>query len=1206
MPLAAMNRLVFAHFCGKNSRFGSFSSPTRPDDISGREILPGTLYHYDLVNEQQQPVILQVYEGIGGLGEEMWGQEVAVLQRLTALQHPALPTLVHGSAVAAEEASEYGVEGYAFVITDAVGQPLHDPAAPDRFGESIRYFREHPDEAVTQLMSLADALTLLHGMDVVHRNIWPGSVEVLVFEERPVLRLARFEMSALVSNLLRSATRDARRRSDEARELLKGQGARALVYFPPDRIRALFRLGAGVREHPDDVYALGMVAAEWFTGPLPDDLVAAAEDALATSGTDPEPVVAAVMAVNRHVARALGDCHPVISALLRDMINLHGPSRPVAGAVVDRISDHFEALAFGTADGVEDPYLILFMPEESRATLLRWEWIQNDPDTPAGRAEVSELIETDLRAARLYHAPDGAAPFTPPQSTEAGGEALARATYLLLGHKAAWFCQEYQQMSVFSRRNSPPMENVLLVKYVIDVESGRGRMVRDAIREQRRYRVLPPVEVHPSDIASTRLHELADPTRSWRKLQEAVRAVLPPTPAERKFTAAFDWLLDFQQEEIAARRYPYTAATGLSSAVVLQYDAERDRRWMFSSAMASVFARSPRLRPAMGDFFSAGMVDGGEVSVTLRPDENGRPARGRGVDVEVLSGQHDIVEVRGGARRQVPSTGWIEFSDDIGTRVALGRQLSARWELLKNRQLVQQLDSPQSLGYRPLDPNASADAVISRINGNQPLFALQGPPGTGKTELAAQALCSFLEKEPFARVLVSAQSNFALDNIAERVLDKLGLLPIDQVDQRGDVVALRITTPERAGNVDQAVAPFILGPLADRTRDALLTRARGRLVDEPSPVLRQLLGDWADTVSVSLPELTDRLHRGANLVFATCSAATRRNLNRAFSADLFDWVIIEEAAKAWPTELAIPMARGGRWTLIGDHRQLPAHRRREIVEFLETSAGSGEEDLNVHGRRLDEYLDVLDLFGHMFDDDRLGELPRGFERPRFTLRTQYRMRDSIGQIVSRAFYPDPDARPDDAPFPPGTLRTGADHAPILRAPAALAHSAVVWVDTTGVPDCEDAPTWRNPGEVRIVEEILRQLRPRPVPKRDGYGPHPVAVLSPYRKQVDLMRGRAEIRDHVATIHAFQGRQADVVVVSLVRDRLRGPSDQPARNIGHLVQPELVNVLFSRARCHLVIVGSLDHFERCGDPIWAKVCALARHFGTVLPAAELDA
>ena len=65
----------------------------------------------------------------------------------------------------------------------------------------------------------------------------------------------------------------------------------------------------------------------------------------------------------------------------------------------------------------------------------------------------------------------------------------------------------------------------------------------------------------------------------------------------------------------------------------------------------------------------------------------------------------------------------------------------------------------------------------------------------------------------------------------------------------------------------------------------------------------------------------------------------------------------------------------------------------------------------------------------------------------------------------------------------------------------------------------------------------------------------------------------------ATVDEFQGSEADVVVVSLVRNNAL----QPWKSIGFLKEATRMNVLLSRARHKLVIVGSWDFFAtRCDE------------------------
>jgi hypothetical protein len=71
------------------------------------------------------------------------------------------------------------------------------------------------------------------------------------------------------------------------------------------------------------------------------------------------------------------------------------------------------------------------------------------------------------------------------------------------------------------------------------------------------------------------------------------------------------------------------------------------------------------------------------------------------------------------------------------------------------------------------------------------------------------------------------------------------------------------------------------------------------------------------------------------------------------------------------------------------------------------------------------------------------------------------------------------------------------------------------------------------------------------------------------------------------------------VVSLVRDRTRA-LDQPVKNIGYLIQPELVNVMISRAQQLLVMVGNFAHFSAVGG-FWTQLCVGVEQFGVRISA-----
>jgi hypothetical protein len=146
----------------------------------------------------------------------------------------------------------------------------------------------------------------------------------------------------------------------------------------------------------------------------------------------------------------------------------------------------------------------------------------------------------------------------------------------------------------------------------------------------------------------------------------------------------------------------------------------------------------------------------------------------------------------------------------------------------------------------------------------------------------------------------------------------------------------------------------------------------------------------------------------------------------------------------------------------------------------------------------------------------------------------------------------------------------------------------------------------NAHEVQMAAATVRYLI------QQGYNPDQIVVLTPYLGQ--LLEIRREImkdgkglqvslseRDvgdlysaaqpqllhgvassvgtngvRVSTIDNFQGEEADVVVASLVRSNEEGI-------VGFLSEPERINVLISRARHGLILIGSAATFRRAKNP-----------------------
>nr|VFK14662.1 MAG: AAA domain-containing protein [Candidatus Kentron sp. LPFa] len=671
---------------------------------------------------------------------------------------------------------------------------------------------------------------------------------------------------------------------------------------------------------------------------------------------------------------------------------------------------------------------------------------------------------------------------------------------------------------------------------------------------------------------------------------------------------ALGFLLQLHRCRAETRLYPVKVDPIGSNRYALVYEEIRHKKYLQGNPLRNQLAgRNP---PPMRDFFSEAAAQTGHLM--LLPDNNSQPESGWGVEVKLVNeesaGDRIVIE-RLHKTDVIPRFAWLQPTEDAGVFWQLKQQEDACYELMGMQALVAQLGDPVSVAglrnqWGEVDGKlkGSARTVIPEMLNSWPLFALQGPPGTGKTTVAAEAIRLMLAEEPHQRILISAQSHYALDNLAERVLETL------DKHKNKDFEALRIASNRTSAKVDLSVDKYSIDKLTSRRIGDVEEHCKhalknGGLRDE----LRNIVQEWRDTVGDCGMELRGRLRRASNLVFCTTGAATGNYLG-SITGDPFDWVIIEEAAKAWPTELAMPLTWGNRWTLIGDHKQLPAFGRVDMENVLTELAHVDPEftDLREHARCRDAYLRVFDLFRHLFKtaEDKETAASESPPAPRRTSRRsrlveklthQFRMRSDIANLVSEVFYE-------------GKLKTDGstdkrDKPPYIALPPYLSikkkgkEKSLYWIDTgspgEGLALEEPSQRW-NRGEITVVGNLLKDLAKGLFEEQKStlVKSNHLAVLSPYLQQVKKLEQAlgSDFTGAVHTVDAFQGREADIVIVSMVRCNQHKKQRQ---QLGFLTRPERINVLFSRARYLLIIVGSFPHFNRKDEvaetDLWSKIC-----------------
>ncbi|MGB1004406.1 MAG: AAA domain-containing protein [Salibacteraceae bacterium] len=316
----------------------------------------------------------------------------------------------------------------------------------------------------------------------------------------------------------------------------------------------------------------------------------------------------------------------------------------------------------------------------------------------------------------------------------------------------------------------------------------------------------------------------------------------------------------------------------------------------------------------------------------------------------------------------------------------------------------------------------------------------------------------------------------------------------------------------------------------------------------------------------------------------------------------FDTVIMDEASKATPPEMVLPLCFGKKSIIIGDHKQLPPMiNDREFKEVLIEEA----EDEKLANEIGHNYLKESQF-------KRLIANPKVSSTIRATFDVQYRMHSQIGALIQQ-FYPELEnglicgieAEEDVEDLNNKASRHhGLYHEGFIKP-----NNHVVWVDVPE-PEAKDGTSRVNETEVEIVKQVLNYLK-----NSDGYEDfqnhweketdtdkrlqeQEIGIISFYGKQVRKLnevrkyaQKELDMKIRLKTVDKFQGMERNIIIVSTVRSdkiidlgtgeavpNVRGREGRNYSPWGFADSPERLNVALSRARRLLIVVGNRRHFE----------------------------
>ena len=417
--------------------------------------------------------------------------------------------------------------------------------------------------------------------------------------------------------------------------------------------------------------------------------------------------------------------------------------------------------------------------------------------------------------------------------------------------------------------------------------------------------------------------------------------------------------------------------------------------------------------------------------------------------------------------------------------------------------------------------NASQEKAVNQVLCAKEVAVVHGPPGTGKTTTLVEAVYETLHREN--QVMVSAQSNTAVDWIAEKLVDR-------------GIPVLRIGNPTR---VNDKMLAFTYERRFEAHSDYPELWQIRKTIREMTGRLRKSGREDRERLHNQLTKLRIRatgleiridteLFTEARVIACTLVGAASRVLERKRFSSLF----IDEAAQAIEAACWIAISRADRVILAGDHCQLPP-----TIKCIEAARGG-------LGRTLLEKV-VL----HKPETMSL-------------LKIQYRMHEDIMRFPSRWFYHDE-----------------LEAAPEVKYRGILDFDTPVsWIDTSELDLQEKAVaegTGRlNTGEAELLVRELKNYMERIGIRRILEEHIDFGVISPYRAQVHYLRHLLKKEPFfrpcrrlitVHTVDGFQGQERDVIMISLVRANEKG-------QIGFLRDLRRMNVAITRARMKLLILG----------------------------------
>lgn len=480
-------------------------------------------------------------------------------------------------------------------------------------------------------------------------------------------------------------------------------------------------------------------------------------------------------------------------------------------------------------------------------------------------------------------------------------------------------------------------------------------------------------------------------------------------------------------------------------------------------------------------------------------------------------------------------------------------------EYILNKRNPKKNRSTPYIDYIDTSLNDSQKTAIENAISCENFYLIHGPFGTGKTRTLVELISQ--ETRQNHKVLATAESNAAVDNILERLMEnkKLNLT--------------RLGHPQRVSkhNITQTLAYKVENHKLNKKIKRIykkienLTEKRSSYT-KPTPQYRRGFGDYDILYNASkgkggrgisaekmksmaqwieynqqIDELHDDIKRvenkmirdiieESNVILSTNSSAALESIART----KFDVAIIDEASQATIPSVLIPIAKAHRFILAGDHKQLPPTIISDKAQDLEKTL-------------FEELIKIYPFKSQL-------------------LNVQYRMNSLLMKFPNAEFYNN--SLKSDESVDEITIND------IITSD--IWEDAMLFVDTSnadaeGEKHLKDSKSIINKLEADVAVQIANKYL------NEGLDESEIGIISPYADQVKIIQDRTPVE--VKTVDGFQGREKEIIIISTVRSNTNG-------NIGFLKDLRRLNVAITRAKRKLIIIGNKDTLKH--NPTYARL------------------